>query len=496
MSIKFDINIHVTLAENNIRALQSIVSVRVRGNINEIDIVSTDDKTVIQHVARKTMRPAMESTLNNLVVKQSRRKPEAEAIHAWDGSFTYRQIEYLSRALAQNLMKQGRFRDVSYVIFCIEKSRWAIIAMLAILRSGYAYVPLDPLHPHDRLQNIVSQTNAKWILVSVQTKERYQRLGTDLYCIDTISLETHNNDAYVMFTSGSIGQPNGVVVQHGASCTSIEQQVKCMRLKPDSRVLQYTSFVFDISLCEIFSGHRVGACIWVPSDTDRIEQLRKLMNEFRISWAQLTPSISSMILPAQVQTLNTIVVAGEAVVAEVIRTWGSATDLVIGYGPTKTTVYCTVHYPKTEDKASVTGTVVTFLCYVVESANSDKLVPIGGVGELLISCPLLSRGYLGASDHTSTFFIIGPSWSDDKMRRFFCTEDLLRFLPDGNLSFLGRKDNQVKLRDYRIELSKIEAAIPHLSAVLLPRRGLLRDKIVALIPISRRISTVELKDNH
>jgi amino acid adenylation domain-containing protein/non-ribosomal peptide synthase protein (TIGR01720 family) len=188
------------------------------------------------------------------------------------------------------------------------------------------------------------------------------------------------------------------------------------------------------------------------------------------------------------------VVAGEAVVPEVIRTWGSATDLIIGYGPTEATVYCTVHYPKTEDESSIIGTAVSSSCYVVESANSNKLVPIGGVGELLISGPLLSRGYLGAPDHTSTSFIMGPSWSDDKTKRLYCTGDLVRLLPDGNLSFLGRKDNQVKLRGYRIELGEIEAAIPHLSTVLLPRRGLHRDSIVALIPISQTISTIEPQD--
>ncbi|KAK6725218.1 hypothetical protein SNK04_004022 [Fusarium graminearum] len=531
---EFDINIHVTLAENTIgvqfdtwrsriskaisesilatylQAVQSIVTARVEANIGEIDIVSTDDKATIHHIAQRTIQPATKSTLHDLALQQSRHKPEAEAIHAWDGSFTYQQIEYLSRALAKDLMKQALFRDVSYVPICVEKSRWAVIAILAILRSGCAYVPLDPFHPQDRLQNIVSQTKAKWILVSEQTRERCQRLGADLYCIDPILLEAQSepselqedglpivspdDDAYVMFTSGSTGQPKGVVVQHSAICTSIEQQVKCMRLKPCSRVLQFTSFVFDISLCEIFAGLRAGACVCIPSDTDRIEQLPKMMNDFEITWAQLTPSLSLTILPAQVPTLKTLVVAGEAVVPEVIRTWGSATDLIIGYGPTETTVYCTVHYPTVENESSIIGMAVASSCYVVESANPDKLVPIGGVGELLISGPLLSRGYLGAADRTSTSFITGPSWADDKNTRFYCTGDLVRLLPDGNLSFLGRKDNQVKLRGYRIELGEIEAAIPHLSVVLLPWQGLHGGSIVALIPTSQRVSTIELKD--
>jgi non-ribosomal peptide synthetase component F len=141
-----------------------------------------------------------------------------------------------------------------------------------------------------------------------------------------------------------------------------------------------------------------------------------MMNDFEITWAQLTPSLSLIIRPAQVPNLKTLVVADEAVVPEVIRTWGLATDLIIGI-------------------------MVASSCYVVESANSNKLVPIVGIGELLISGPLLSRGCLRAPDHITTSFTMGPSWSDDKTKRSYCTGDLVKLLLDGNLLFLSRKNN-------------------------------------------------------
>lgn len=514
------------ILETYLQAIDSL-SVSATRQIGEVDIVSSGDRLLVHQWAQEYLPSGNEldmSTLHGAVLRQSRLRPEAEAICAWDGSFSYAEMDKLSGTLAQRL--QGLYPDLrkgSYVPLCFVKSRWAIIAMLAVLRAGWAYVPLDSTHPDDRLRHIIAQTEAKYIIVCSENRATCTRLGVEVFCLDpdslyddnehdssrgiqTYSSVSANDDAYVIFTSGSTGEPKGVVIQHRAVCNLIKHQRKLTEVGPTSRVLQFGAFVFDICIGEIFTALSAGACLCIPSDTDRLERLSQSITSFRVTWASLTPSHALTIQPTDVPTLQILLVGGEAVPPELIHNWIPYVKLINGYGPTETTVYSSMHRPDSGQEAPIIGTACGTALFVVEADQPGKLVPIGSIGELLITGPQLARGYLKDLKKTSEAFVRGLPWALDPDQRFYRTGDLVRFMPDGKLFYIGRKDNQIKIRGFRVELGEIESnlrAHPEIlnGLVILPRDGPLTNRIVAIAsmkhvqPSSSQGSDMQLLDS-
>ncbi|CAA9959472.1 Nonribosomal peptide synthetase 3 [Pyrenophora teres f. maculata] len=419
--------------------------------------------------------PAVERCVHDLFAEQAKTRPDAPAICAWDGELTYSELDALSSKLAGHLTQLG-VKPEDMVPLCFEKSMWTVVAMLAILKAGGAFVPLDPDHPASRHEDIFRQTGTKVVVASAQYSARWNSSG---YHVVTVSkalssqlptvVDSTNmvlkpeNAAYIIFTSGSTGIPKGVVLEHRAVATSCLGHGRAFGITEVSRVLQFASYTFDACIAEIITALVYGGCICVPSDSDRRNDLVKAISTMDVNWALLTPSVARMLDPSIVQSLKILVLGGEQVSFADWNRWQGNVQTINAYGPTECSICCNTYSGKQGFKSGTIGTSVASTSWVVNPENYDRLAPLGSIGELLVEGPILARGYLNDVEKTEAAFINNPAWLLEgyggyagRQGRLYKTGDLVRYNADGNLVCLGRKDSQVKLRGQRFELGEVE----------------------------------------
>ncbi|RAH65475.1 amino acid adenylation domain-containing protein [Aspergillus aculeatinus CBS 121060] len=397
--------------------------------------------------------------------------PDAEAINAWDGAMSYASLDQESARIMNLLRLQGAGPE-TIVPLVFEKSKWTVVAMLGVLKAGAAFVLLEPSHPLERLQSICQDVRARVLL----TSELHKSVGLQL-ADNVISVPSDNengapyrdkvspsqiqvkpgNAAYVAFTSGSTGKPKGVVVEHGSFCTNAMVSSEAQNLNGSSRVLQFASYAFDVSIHESLVPLMLGGCVCIPSASDRVDCLEYAILQLRVNWMELTPSVARLLSPQRIPAVKTLVVGGESIAPSEVSRWAPYLRLAVAYGPAECTVVSLVHpnFTKDADPFSI-GWACGGSVWVVEPEDHNKLVPIGAVGELVIGGPIVGRGYLHRPEQTAAAFIQNPRWHRSENSRFYKTGDLVRQRTDGSVSFLGRKDTQVKLRGQRIELGEIE----------------------------------------
>lgn len=432
----------------------------------------------IQALNRAPLEPSWRC-VHDLFQEQVAARPNAPAICAWDGDFSYTELDALSTLLAHCLAREGVAPEVK-VPLCFEKSKWTVVGILAILKAGGAFVPLDPAHPIERLKGIIAAVGARVLLASTQ----YASLIADAVdvtievshiCVTEwerqndicpIRLQAEPSQAvYVLFTSGSSGVPKGCVVEHAAYCSSARAHACAMGITRGRRVFQFASYGFDASMCEILTSLTVGACICVPSEDERVNDIAKAIRKYNADWTFLTPTAVKLIQPESVPCLRTLVVGGEASPPAIIDTWANEVELLHAYGPTETIVFATCYRFTSSSHPSTLGNGIGTRCWVANLEDKQHCC-IGEIGELLIETPAMARCYLGDEQKTRISFIDVPSWLDwhqDLLvetgkghRRLYRTGDLVRYVPDGTLQYIGRKDNQVKIHGRRIELGEIE----------------------------------------
>ncbi|CAN9330998.1 unnamed protein product [Alternaria alternata] len=418
---------------------------------------------------------ATERCIHELFAEQAKARPDAPAVCAWDGELTYGELDALSTKLAAYLVQLGiKHEDV--VPLCFEKSMWTVVAILAVLKAGGAFVPLDPDHPVSRHEEIFKQTGAQVVLVSAQQSTLFTTSGRHVLTVGeattsklhavintTRPLVQPTDAAYVMFTSGSSGVPKGVVLEHRAVSTSCLGHGRAFGIKNHARVLQFASYVFTDSIVEIITTLVYGGCICVPSDSDRRNDLATTINAFDVNWAILTSSVARLLDPNEIPSLRTLVVGGEQVYSADWDRWSSSVQIINGYGQTECCAICTGYVGKREFESGTIGTSIASVSWVVDPENHHRLVPLGSIGELLVEGPILARGYLNDAKKTAAAFIDDPAWLLEgcgdytgRRGRIYKTGDLVRYNSDGSLVCLGRKDGQVKVRGQRVELGEIE----------------------------------------
>jgi amino acid adenylation domain-containing protein/non-ribosomal peptide synthase protein (TIGR01720 family) len=485
--------------------------------VSDIRVFSEQD-TQLLRTWNATEPIAIEETIPSLFFKQVARQPHATAVSAFDGEFTYAELRDLAVRLAQELISLGAGPE-KLIPTCLDKSRWAVVAIMAILISGAGYVPFSPTHPASRQQQIISDCKASIVMCSPEYQILFVGVVANVVGVDEMSvlnlpatqrdipLRAKSSDAcYVIYTSGSTGIPKGVVVEHQAIASSSAAICKGLHMTPTSRVFQFCSFLFDVSIGELITPLTCGATICMPSEQQRTTDIAAAITALKADWAFLTPSVACLIDgPQAVPTLKTLVTGGEAMTPEVINKFASGIELCNGYGPTEGTVFSITNLQvSTQRDATNIGYVTSGgRSWLTNPTNPHQLAPIGSVAELCIEGPFLARGYLNDPEKTAESFVENPAFLKgfikDASTRIYRTGDLVQYALDGSIIYIGRKDNQVKLAGQRIELGEIEhhlqmdANIRH-AVVQLPKSGPGKGKLIATISFATQVANTKIDE--
>ncbi|KAL6229778.1 hypothetical protein BDW75DRAFT_245422 [Aspergillus navahoensis] len=414
-------------------------------------------------------------TLHGLVEKQARATPHAIATSGFDGEYTYAQLDTAADQLAAHLVAIGVRPEVR-VALCFSKSTWAIIAMLAILKSGGACVSLNPENPIARLRDICDDAGVAVLICDTKNATPFQghirhvvNVDEELFArLDDAtnwiapSVEP-SNAAFVVYTSGSTGKPKGCTLEHHMVAKSQLTNAKAMGIGASSRVLQFAAYTFDVSLLEIFASLVMGACVCVISDEQRMNDLAGAINKTSADLITLTPTVATLLSPAAVPTVKTLVLGGEALTQKALDIWSGHVKLVNYWGPSECSNSGCLNNTITQNTDPMNiGHASGCSIWIVDLNNPHRLAPVGCVGELVIEGPMLGRGYINRPDLSAAAFVINLAWSQDgsgRSRRFYRTGDLARFNWDGSVVFVGRKDAQVKVHGQRVELGDVEYQI-------------------------------------
>jgi amino acid adenylation domain-containing protein len=429
--------------------------------------------------------------IHELFAARARERPDKPALFFEGATFSYREIEERSNQLARELIQRGAGPG-TFVGICLERGPALVIGLLGILKSGAAYLPLDPNYPRDRISYMLEDSEARIVLTERRSVGAVAGSGAEVFLIDDPeTLErvdgqplsaparggTGSQLAYVIYTSGSTGRPKGVLLEHRNVTNFFAGMKERGLLEPPGVWLAATSICFDISVLEILGAltHGVevtllgGARLGDASNSEF--GIASLIGRRGVTHFQCTPSQARMLLAdplarGALARLERLLIGGEALPASLSE---QLVDLVSGevvnmYGPTETAIWSTTcHLKKTGGKVLIGRPIANTQVYVLDPRGEP--VPIGVAGELWIGGDGVARGYHRQPELTSERFV-PDRFSTDKHARLYKTGDLVRYTADGALEFLGRNDHQVKLRGYRIELGEIEAAILRQSDVL------------------------------
>ncbi|KAI9155340.1 Nonribosomal peptide synthase [Paramyrothecium foliicola] len=421
--------------------------------------------------------PLLKTCMHDIISDRARSQPDAMAVQSWDGSLTYRELEGLSSTLARYLLSRGVTND-SKIPLCFEKSMWAVVAVLGVMKAGATFSLTDPSQPEARLRTIVEQTGAQLVITSVLQSELGHKIASNgqVLAISRDFLDVlhgqsteplpqvpSTNPMYIIFTSGSTGKPKGVIISHENYTSGAIPRAEAVGYKAHSRVFDFPSYAFDVSIDCMLCTLACGGQVCVPSEEARMNDLSGAIRNSKANMVHMTPSVARVLDADIIPSLEVLGLGGEAVSASDAAAWSQTTSLIIAYGPSECTVGCTIN--NTVTVSTGIGVGVGGVTWIVDPNDHNKLVPVGAVGELLIEGPLVGIGYLDEPEKTQEVFIEDPTWLTaghgqiaGRQGRLYKTGDLVRYESNnsGSIGFVGRKDQQVKLRGQRVELAEVE----------------------------------------
>lgn len=417
---------------------------------------------------------------------RAREWPSRSAVECHDGCASYAELDNITDRVSLDLQRRG-VEIGSPVVFMFEKSFWTVVAVVSILKAGGVCVPIDAAMPRERKVAILTLSKARLALTS---SPWYEELGvlcaTNIVVLDEpyvshlpdpentiVEIAVGPRDlAYLQFTSGSTGVPKGVQLEHGGLVTGITRHSKVMGWEGEFRVLQFAAHAWDVCAFEIWGALMHGGTICIPSENVRLSNLAGFITAKNVHWALLTPTVIRTLSPQDVPSLRTLVSGGELVDAKSAIIWGGSKRFINVWCPCESGWNMTLMQLTPQSRyVDTIGKPMGCAVWLTRPGNCDELAPIGSVGELVVEGPGVARGYANQPDETAASFISPPSWAPARPktiangRRFYRTGDFARYYPDGSLVFVGRRDNQVKIRGQRFELGDVEISITACAAV-------------------------------
>jgi len=449
--------------------------------LSKIDVYATEEKYNILHIFnKKSKNYPSKKTIHQCFQEQVEKTPDNTAIVSGDNKLTYRELNEKSNQIA-NYLLQGTIQKGTIVSILMDRSIDMIVSILGILKAGGVYLPIDPDYPAERIKYMIDDSKS-YILLTSENHLRKVKDISDLkvICFDNeiydkyknISINTNVNStdlAYIIYTSGTTGNPKGVMIEHKNVVNLILNEDIQFNFNRDDVWTMFHSYCFDFSVWEIFGALLTGAeLVVVPKEISRSpKEFLRLLEKEKVTILNQTPTAFANILKvdrtlsSDYSSLRYIIFGGEALKPRVLKEFKEKypeIKLVNMYGITETTVHVTYKELLKEDiasKASNIGKAIPGLrTYVL--TKDQALLPVGAIGELYVGGEGVSKGYINREELTNERFVPDPYFDKGKLYR---TGDLVRWLQNGELEYIGRADNQVKIRGHRIELSEIESRI-------------------------------------
>ncbi len=492
LEISFSYNLHryessfmIRMADQLTRVIEQIIHTPDI-ELSRIQLLTPHEWTqVVEEFNATDAEYPSHLTIHSWFAEQVERTPDQLAVRDGHTSLTYTQLDKQSSDLARLLRAQG-VRPDDIVGIMMERSHYMMVSLLAILKSGAAYLPLDPFHPQERLEFILQDSGAQVVVTTVQHESRLPE-HLHLITVDTRTPddnETYHEDdlilvepshlAYVIYTSGTTGNPKGAMIEHRSLVNRIHWMQKQYPLTSQDVILQKTPYSFDVSVWELFWWSTQGASVVFlePEAEKDPAMIVQAIAQYGVTTIHFVPSMLSVFLEhlelkAEVERLSSlryVFASGEALQVQQVNRFNDLlyktnnTRLINLYGPTEATIdvsyYDFSHQDNNIQSIPIGRPIDNTQLYIMNTALLPQ--PIGVPGELCIAGVGLARGYLNREQLTAEKFVPIPHQPQQRMYR---TGDLARWLPDGNIEYMGRLDHQVKIRGYRIELGEIEAIL-------------------------------------
>ncbi|NOU64742.1 amino acid adenylation domain-containing protein [Paenibacillus sp. LMG 31461] len=444
--------------------------------LSNLSLLTTEEEDLFIFQYNETRKEYSKSkTVIDLFMEQVARTPDRIAIRHGSRAMSYQELHNKSNLLADYLVQKGVLLEDIVGIY-MHHSIEMIVALLAVLKSGAAYMPIDPTCPEDTLSYMIKEAKCNILLsslnVKIESKLRCEIIEMNQFDWQQVMPKTRqaiyksNNLAYVIFTSGSTGKPKGVLIEHKSLVNYIEWASNTYVTDEDEIFAFYSSLSFDLTVTSIFTPLICGLQIEVYGQEDQDDEyvLLRIIKDTRVTIIKLTPSHLSLISNMKFDhcSVRTLIVGGENLTTELARrtyeNFNQKVDIYNEYGPTEATVGCMIHkYSAENDKGTsvpIGQPAANTQVYVLD--KKLRPVPMGVIGEIYISGVGVARGYLNQPHLTYEKFIDHPLLEGQKL---YVTKDLAKFIDQNTLVYLGRVDNQVKINGQRIELDELETRL-------------------------------------
>ncbi|MCX7748505.1 MAG: amino acid adenylation domain-containing protein [Clostridia bacterium] len=440
--------------------------------LKDIEMLSPDEKELVLNRFNETaVQYDKEKVIQELFEEQVKRTPDNTALVFGDKHLTYAGLNSMANSIAARLRQKGVKSD-SIVGIMVERSFEMIAGIMGILKSGGAYLPIDPEYPADRISYMIEDSDASVLLTTSRLKDKVEFKGElvllddeELYRNQSFNPEVINKPedlAYVIYTSGSTGKPKGVMIEHKALNNFICGMTEKIEFTSGKSILALTTICFDIFALETHVPLTKGMKVVIANESEQMDSklLGELIVKNGIDMIQMTPSRMQLLMSNRASAeclmgVKDIIIGGEAFPEVLLKEISSITSSKVYnvYGPTETTVWSTIKDLTGLTTINIGKPIANTQIYIMDKQN--KLQPLNVIGELWIGGDGLARGYLRRPELTAEKFVINPYTG----KRMYKTGDLAKWTPDGEIKIAGRVDHQVKIRGYRVELEEIEKSI-------------------------------------